>query len=168
MQKYLIKTDRLGLRFITKEDIHYLEELDNDPEVKEYFPSGTLDRKELQQLIEDYLSNCKHRNLPAFVVFRRDTEQFVGRAYFDHYETGEVKIGYLFHKNYWDKGYASEILCALLDWAKKNIDADYIIAYADKDNKASFRVMEKCGMTYYKDGTYKGMKSKFYRIKNQE
>ncbi|WP_133127291.1 GNAT family N-acetyltransferase [Legionella nagasakiensis] len=167
MQKYLIKTKHLGLRFITKEDIHYLEELDNDPKVKEYFPSGTLDREELQQLIEDYLSNCERRNLPAFVIFKQDTDQFVGRAYFDNYETGEIKIGYLFHKAYWDKGYASEVLCALLDWAKDHIDAEYILAYADKDNDASFRVMEKCGMTYYKTGIYKGMDSKFYRIKNK-
>lgn len=165
MQKFLIKTDHLGIRFITENDIQYLEGLDNDPEVKKYYPEGVLTKEELKDLINHCLDSCHNEQLPCFVIFELDTNAFAGRAYFDELKD-EIKIGYLFHKEFWDKGYATETLCALLDWAKQHIDAEYIIAYASKENPASLRVMEKCGMTYYKDGSYKGMKSKFYRIKN--
>ncbi|MDI9819139.1 MULTISPECIES: GNAT family N-acetyltransferase [unclassified Legionella] len=167
MKKYLIKTKRLGLRFIKQEDSHYLEALDSDPEVKEFFPSGTLTREEIIALIDKCLSDCDHKELPCFIIFELKSEKFVGRAHFDQLDTGEIKVGYLLHKAFWDKGYATEVLQALLQWAKNHIDADEIIAYADKDNTASFRVMEKCGMTYYKDGYYKDMPSQFYRIKNK-
>ena len=167
MTDYLIKTRRLSLRHIQESDIHYFKKLDNDPEVKAFFPSGVLDTDELETLIEDYITTYETKNLPCFVVFLSISNAFMGRAYFDMYETGDVKIGYLFHKRFWHNGYATEVLKALLAWAKHNIETDYIIAYADKNNKASFKVMQKCGMKYYRKGVVKDMDSRFYRIKNR-
>ena len=56
---------------------------------------------------------------------------------------------------------------ALLNWAKININSDYIIAYADNNNEGSFRVMEKSGMKYYKTAEYLDMDCHFYRKKNK-
>jgi len=165
MHKFLIKTEYLGLRFIRKEDITYLQGLDKDPEVKEFFPEGTLSNTEIKEFINYSLSSCKKKNLPCFVIFNLISNDFVGEAYFDELESGEIKVGYLFHKKYWNKGYATEVLTALFAWAKAHIDTDYIIGYADKDNAASFHVMENCGMEYYKDGHFLGMDCMFYRIK---
>ena len=89
----------------------------------------------------------------------------MGEAYFGQLDTGETKIGYLFHQRHWNKGYATEVLMALLDWAKIHMDTDYIVAFADKNNIASFHVMEKCGMQHYEDRNYLNMDSRFYRIK---
>lgn len=167
MQKYLIKTKRLGLRFIHQSDLEHLQKIDKDPEVKKFFPEGVLSDKEIKATIRECYEECKYRNLPCFIIFDLKTETVAGEAYFSTLDTGEVKVGYLFRKKLWGKGYAPETLNALLAWAKEHIDADYIYAYADKDNKASFKVMEKCGMEYYKDEQYLGMDCKFYRIKNQ-
>jgi RimJ/RimL family protein N-acetyltransferase len=52
-------------------------------------------------------------------------------------EDNEVEVGYLLHKNYWGKGYATEALNALLNWAKKNISHQYIIAFAPTQHVAS-------------------------------
>ncbi|KTD07567.1 GNAT family N-acetyltransferase [Legionella jamestowniensis] len=164
---YLITTKRLGLRPMRKEDITYLETLDKDPEVKKYYPEGTLSCHEIKEYMKECQCNFENKNLPCLVIFTLKTDKFVGEAYFDELETGEIKVGYLFHKKYWNKGYATEVLKALLEWAKHNIDSDYIIAYADKSNTASLRVMEKCGMQYYKEDVYLDMESRFYRIKNR-
>lgn len=154
------------MRFIEKEDIDYLKTLDKDPKVTKFFPEGTLSDDEIKQFIRDCVEECKQEGLPCFVIFNLNTSNFVGEAYFDRLKSGEVKVGYLFHKQYWNKGYATETLSVLLDWARDHIDADYIVAYAHKDNKASIRVMKKCGMEYYKIDSYLGMESIFYRIKN--
>lgn len=167
MRKYLINTTHLGMRFIRKEDARYLEEVEKDPEVKRFYPEGELTDQEIQDFIDESIQNKKEYNLPCFVIFKARNNEFVGEAYFDRMETGETKIGYLFHKKYWNKGYATEVLKALLRWARLHIDADYIIAYADRDNEGSFRVMEKCGMKYYKSGNYLNMECFFYRIKNR-
>ncbi|KTC87499.1 MULTISPECIES: GNAT family N-acetyltransferase [Legionella] len=167
MDKYLIETKQLGIRAVQKEDITFLEELDNDPVVKEYFPEGTLSRGEIKGFILECIENCEIKSLPCFVIFRLKDDEFVGEAYFDQLDSGEIKVGYLFHRKFWDKGYATEVLKGLLAWAKNNINAEYIIAYADKDHKASFRVMEKCGMKYYKEDYFLDMECKFYKIKNR-
>ncbi len=167
MQSYLITTKHLGLRFIRKEDAQHLERIDKDPEVKEFYPEGTLTDQEIRDFIKESIITYKNKHLPCFVIFQRKDDKFVGEAYFNQIETGEIKVGYLFHKKYWNKGYATEVLKALLNWAKIYIDTDYIIAFADVENIASFRVMKKCGMKYYKEGTYLGMRCYFYRIKNR-
>jgi len=167
MQKYLVITKHLGMRFIRRDDAQYLEVIDKDPEVKEFYPEGTLTDKEIKDFINQSILTYKSKHLPCLVIFQLKNDDFVGEAYFNQLDTGEIKVGYLFHKKYWNKGYATEILTALLNWAKLNINSEYIIAYADIDNEASFRVMEKCGMEYYKDGEYLDMKCHFYRIKNE-
>lgn len=167
MDAYLFETKHLGLRFIKKEDIDYLESLDQDPTVKEYFPEGTLSYREIKNYIEECLNNYENKGLPCLVIFKLQTSEFIGEAYFDEIDHGEIKVGYLFHKKFWNKGYATEVLQALLEWAKEHISADYIVAYADKENKASFRVMKKCGMEFYREGSYLDMECKFYRIKNR-
>jgi len=167
MRQYLISTTHLGMRFIRQEDLHYLRQVDTDPEVKKFYPEGTLTDEEIRKFIDESIVNKKENALPCFVIFKARNDEFVGEAYFDRLETGETKIGYIIHKKYWGKGYATEVLKALLRWARLHIDANYIIAFADKDNEGSFRVMEKCGMKYYKSGSYLKMDCHFYRIKNR-
>lgn len=165
MQKYLIKTEHLGLRFIRKDDVEHLKNLDKDSVVKKFFPEGTLSIREINDFITESISACENENLPCFVIFTIDTHEFVGEAYFGQLDTGETKIGYLFHQKHWNKGYATEVLKALLDWARVQMDTDYIVAFADKENGASFHVMENCGMHHYKDDNYLNMECRFYRIK---
>lgn len=50
---------------------------------------------------------------------------------------------------------------------KKNINADYIIAFAPIAHIASQRVMQKCGLKHYKNDNAKGIACSFYRISNQ-
>lgn len=166
MEKFSLKTQRLGLRPLKNTDIEYLEALDGDPKARRYFPNGAQTREQIIDRIKQFLSYGKEKGLPSFVIFELDSKEFVGRVGFAPLENGEIEIGYILDKKFWGKGYASEALHALLDWAKKHIKADYIVAYAVEDNIASFRVMEKSGMEFYKHDIGKGVPCKFYRIKN--
>lgn len=163
----MIKTSRLGLRFLEKEDIAYLHPLESDPEVKEFFPDGARDRAKTEAMINRFITAYTEKGLPCFLLFDLDSGEFIGRAGFGPTEAGETEVGYVLHKKFWGKGFASEAVTALLEYAKKYIDTDYIIAYADTGNIGSTRVMEKCGMTYYKTDITKGIECRFYRIKNR-
>ena len=65
------------------------------------------------------MSFYKEKGLPCFLMFELETDNFVGRCGFGPIETSEV--GYLLHKKFWGKGYASESLTFRLEWAKENI-----------------------------------------------
>jgi ribosomal-protein-alanine N-acetyltransferase len=163
------ETKRLKLRILKTQDINYLENLENDAEVRHFFPTGEhKSRQETEAMIDRFILDYKEHGLPCFLIFEVDSNEFVGRCGLGLFEeTGEIEVGYILHKKYWGRGYASESLDALIKWAKNNISINYIIAYAPKDHYASLRVMEKCGMENYKDDIDKidNLECRFYRIK---
>lgn len=166
MENYSIKTKRLGLRLLEAGDIVYLEELEYDPDVKQFFPNGPRDRAKTEDMIKRFIAAYKEKKLPCFLLFDLESGEFIGRAGFGITETGDTEVGYVLHKKFWGKGFASEAVVRLLKYAREHIDAGYIIAYADVGNIGSTRVMEKCGMAYYKNDIAKGIECRFYRIKN--
>lgn len=167
MQKYLIKTKHLGLRLLETEDIHFLDKLESDPEVKQFFPNGTRNRHQTKMMIKKFISYYEGKGLPCMMVFELQSGEFAGRSGFGITKDGDIEVGYVFHKKFWGKGYASEAVTALLQYAKKHISAEYIIAYADSNNIGSIRVMKKCGMEYYKTDNDQGVECQFYRIRNR-
>ena len=163
-EQYTLITERMGLILLCKEDIQYLENLDGDPVVKKFFPNGARSRAETENMIERFMNNYQKDNLPSFVVFNKLTHEFMGRCGFGRFETGEIEVGYVLHQQYWRQGYATEILEVLLMWARANIHSNEIIALATRDNTGSIRVMQKCGMQYYKTEHAKGDECVFYKI----
>ena len=58
---------------------------------------------------------------------------------------GSVEIGYGISEEYCGKGYATEAVNAVVDWAMRQSGIARIEAETDPDNTASQRVLEKCG-----------------------
>jgi hypothetical protein len=56
MKKYSMQTKRLGLRLLEAQDIIYLEELESDPDVKQFFPDGARDRAKTEDMIKRFIS----------------------------------------------------------------------------------------------------------------
>ncbi|KTC80107.1 MULTISPECIES: GNAT family N-acetyltransferase [Legionella] len=162
-----IETPRMLLRLIKDEDLDQVAQLHADREVRKFFPDGTQDREQTKRRITQIMSLYGDKGLPGFVIFNKVTHEFIGRCGFGPIETGEIEVGYLIVRKFWGMGYASEALEALLEWSKININSDYIIAFAPLKHSASHRVMEKCGMEYYKDALGHGVECKFYRSKNK-
>ena len=56
------------------------------------------------------------------------------------------ELGYVLARSYWGKGYMTEVLKRLVDWAIKQKEIYRVWSVCDVDNLASARVMEKAGM----------------------
>ncbi len=161
-----LETERLLFRALKTNDISHLANLESDTDVKQFFPGGVSTRKRTQDMIKRFIACYEEKGLPCFLLFDRQSQEFIGRAGFGMTEQGEVEIGYVLHKKFWGKGYAVEAVKCLLKYANKNIKTANIIAYATSDNINSFRVMEKCGMHYYKTDIVQGVECRFYKISN--
>lgn len=162
-----INTKRLNLHLLKLQDIDNLTALNSDPKVREFFPDGPQNKEQTEAKMKRFISEYENSGLPCFVIVLSESGEFVGQCGFGPIETGEIEVGYILHKKFWNQGYASEVLVALLEWAKKNIKAEYIIAFAPTEHIVSQRVMQKCGMEHYKDEMGKGVPCRFYRIKNR-
>lgn len=57
------------------------------------------------------------------------------------------ELGWVFHKDYWGQGFASEAAGALMEYAVRKLNIRHFIAHCDAENPGSYRVMEKLGMT---------------------
>jgi RimJ/RimL family protein N-acetyltransferase len=63
-------------------------------------------------------------------------------------EAGVIKVGYTIDPRFQSRGYATEAVKALVDYAFTTLDADVVRAYAGAENTSSIRVMEKVGMRF--------------------
>ena len=71
-----------------------------------------------------------------------------------HYDD-TPEIGYWLGVPYWNKGYATEALHALIDYAFTDLTHDALQAGARVTNPASRRVLEKCGFQWTGVGLYR-------------
>lgn len=95
-----------------------------------------------------------------FSVEARDTGRLVGDVGLSpaEGESGVVKIGYTMDPAHQGRGYATEAVRALVDYAFDTLGADIVRAYASAENLPSIRVAEKAGLILVErfERTYEG------------
>ena len=165
--EYLLTTERLGFRLFEDSDFADLQKLDMDPEVRAHFPDGIMTPQQIRERIAKSRTGFDENGYSDFAAIDLATGSFTGRAGFGTIEDGEVEVGYVFLKEYWGRGLAQESLRALLAWAKQNLDVPRIVAYAPRAHSASFNVMKKSGMSYFKTDAMRGVECNFYEYRIQ-
>jgi RimJ/RimL family protein N-acetyltransferase len=64
-------------------------------------------------------------------------------------ENGAVEIGYGIEEDYWNQGYTTEALIALMDWAQKQPEVKQFRASTEPENGASHAILKKLGFVAY-------------------
>ena len=159
---FLFTSKRLGFRPIADTDFNALMELDTDPAVRAQFPEGILTPEQIKERISKNKLSFQKNGFGDFAAVDLETGQFVGRTGFALLEGGEIEVGYVFLRQFWGCGLAQESLRALLSWARDNLDIPRIVAYAPKQHSASFNVMKKSGMQYFKTEKTRGIECDYY------
>ena len=77
-------------------------------------------------------------------------------------------VGYRLLPKYWGKGYATEACNAALKYGFNTLKLDEIIGTANVDNKASRRVLEKCGLKFVNQFMWKDIKCDWLKITKAE
>ncbi len=106
---------------------------------------------ESEEVTRDYLRRCLEEwsdgsGYPYVIKVRGETAGPVGVIHL-HSKPGMVAFGYVVARAYWGRGYATEALSVLVDWALAQPGIWRASAVCDVENLASARVMEKAGMT---------------------
>jgi [ribosomal protein S5]-alanine N-acetyltransferase len=162
----ILVTRRLALRLMESSDEANLELLDGDPRVRAFFPGGTSARPASRQRIEDSRASYATAGFAELIVEDRVSGEFMGRAGFKQMPDGEVEVGYLFLIPFWGQGFATEALQGLFGWFDAALaPKGRVIAMAPTGHRASRRVMEKCGMTWFKTDAHQGVECVFYELR---
>jgi ribosomal-protein-alanine N-acetyltransferase len=165
--RIVLETDRSTLRELTLEDLQALSRLYADPDVRRFFPEGTLTldetREELEWIIDVYY---RRYGYGLWGTFERSSGELIGRCGLlpwkvvssspnlaltepdedpsdeDRYE---VEIAYLLAKDRWGLGLATEATRAIVDLSFETLDVARLICLVDPENRASIGVARLAG-----------------------
>ncbi|MCV6604130.1 MAG: GNAT family N-acetyltransferase, partial [Porticoccaceae bacterium] len=81
-------------------------------------------------------------------VTLQDSDTLIGDAGFRYRDKDSeiIEIGYKFNRHYHGQGYGFEAMEAFMELIKKDWPVHKLVAYADPENTASVRLMEKLGL----------------------
>ncbi len=159
----VLKTERLLLRGAEASDFEDSAAMWGDPDVVKFIGGQTRGRQDA------WFTLCRMRGMwdvvgyGNWVVCDRSTGQFLGEVGLANFMRGLKpdisdfpEAGWAYTRHAHGKGYATEALQAVLDWADEALKANRIVCIIDPEHIASQRVAEKCGfrfvmMTKYRD-----------------
>jgi ribosomal-protein-alanine N-acetyltransferase len=147
----ILETDRLLLRHLEHADLESLFALYRDPEVRRYFPEGTLTREETRQELEWFLDgHPEYPELGLWATIHKPSGTFIGRCGLLPWtidDRQEVEVAYLLAREFWGQGLASEAGRAIVRHAFGPLALSRLICLIDPANQASIRVAERIGMS---------------------
>jgi [ribosomal protein S5]-alanine N-acetyltransferase len=143
-----ILTDRLSLSTPQATDATSIfERYASDPDVTRYL--GWPRHRSLADT-EAFLkfSSEEWERWPGgpYVIRQRNTGALIGATGLGFESQSMAVTGYVFAKDAWGKGYATEALAAVVDIARR-IELAQLYALCHPEHQASWRVLEKCGFT---------------------
>ncbi len=166
----MLETERLIIRKYTLDDLVELIEMRSDPDVYRYL--GGLERQnpaEITKRLDFYMDCYAKLGFGMCAMIWKETGENIGGSGIQPLEnTGEIEVGYSLKKSFWRMGIGYECASAWLKHGFENAGLERIVAVADKDNIGSWRIMEKCGMTFEKMENAYNMECKFYAISKEE
>lgn len=152
----ILETERLRLRHLVMDDLEALYALYRDPQVRQYFPEGTLTLQETREELEWFLhGHPRQPELGLWATVLKAPGKFVGRCGLLPWTIdgqSEVEVAYLIDKAYWGRGLGTEAARAVRDYGFEQLGLARLICLIDQDNLASIRVAEKIGMAFEKEG----------------
>lgn len=146
----LFETQRLLIRHLELTDTDSMFAIFSLPEVTKWMGDGSpLTRELCEKWIEVSQKNYAAKGFGASAVIEKSTHEFIGCSgiVYDS-ERQEPEIIYAFQPNAWGKGYASELVPAMLNYGLTECGLTYILATIAEANKASAHVVEKAGMHF--------------------
>lgn len=145
-----LSTKRLILRELQKKDAFDIYTLINhDPKVLQYFLTRYCEKFE-DFSISSLLAYFQSRQACIWAIVLKENQQCIGYIFDNERndEYSEVEIGYAIGHDYWNHGYVSEAFQCIIQYYFSNHFCQIISASALIENKASIKVMEKCGLVY--------------------
>ncbi len=137
---------KLKMRTLKLSDINNIMTWVNDPDVVKNLQhfNKKFTRKDEEKYVKKILAS---KNDFVFSFFNRETEEYVGQGGI-HQISWENKLGRLsiiVKREYWNRGYAQEILPALINYAFEKLGLHKVWLMHWKENKKAGHLYKKLG-----------------------
>ncbi|MCO7223048.1 GNAT family N-acetyltransferase [Pleionea sp. CnH1-48] len=117
------------------------------PKVTETLPEDWQWVRDSREALRWLQRRCKESRV--FSIRLREQADLIGMLFLHHQQNESSQrdwhIGYFIGESYWSKGYASEVIEALVIWAKKEHKVRSLLGAVSNTNIGSIKVLEKNG-----------------------
>ena len=140
----VLETERLILRAPRRGDVKAIARLAGDRRIAEN--TARIPHPYRVEDAEAFIAAINHKDgETAFVIVRDGT--LIGACGIDPRDSGP-ELGYWLGAAYWGRGFATEAVRALIDYAFGELEHETLAAGARVSNPASRRVLEKCAFQW--------------------
>jgi RimJ/RimL family protein N-acetyltransferase len=136
------------LRWLEEGDVDALLAIFGDPAVMRYWSSPPLtDRRAAEGLLDEIRSYFERRELFQWGVALAEDDRLIGTCTLAwlHEESRRAELGFALGRAHWGRGYMSEAITALLDFAFGPMGLRRLEADIDPRNESSLRLVERLG-----------------------
>lgn len=168
----LIETKKLWIRKISPNDLDDLLEIYNNSQNMIFIPNSNFKwtkeklKKKYDEINQDYVNG-----FGIFAVQIKNQELIIGEAglFNSFHDSKHLEMGYILDNKFWRNGYGYEICNSLINYGFKKLKLYKLTARMFKQNIASIKLSENCGMNMTNEGqTANGVCFCEYEIKNKE
>lgn len=147
----VLETERLLLREMTPDDFPALCRMLRDPEVM-YAYEGAFSEEEAWVWLRRQMSRCRGNGYGLWAVVDKATGEMIGQCgltWQDSLVPGKqaLEVGYLFQKDVWHHGYATEAARACRDYSFDTLGAEEVWSFIRDTNLPSQAVARRNGMS---------------------
>lgn len=153
-------TDRLIIRPITQQDYSDICEYGCDEDTGKYMIYWPKSKENIRNFIDECTTSMNSNTVTwyEFAIKLKENNKVIGNISLiikDQF----TEIGWISNSSYWNNGYITEAVREIIKYAFHKLNITKIISTCTNKNIASYRVMEKCGMTKVKEEkNYKAIK----------
>ena len=143
-----LETERLIMRELNPADFDSLCQIMQD-DATMYAYEGAFSDAETQAWLDRQISRYEKWGFGLWAVILKESGQLIGQCgltWQPWKDTEVLEIGYLFNKNYWHKGYATEAAAACKQYAFEVLKADEVCSIIRDTNRLSRNVALRNGM----------------------
>lgn len=167
---FILETERLSHRPVTPDDLDTIIRFRSDDEVSRYLGGERAKTREFNETrMKFYTETWEKYGFGFSMIIWKETGEEIGWSGLQPLEdSGEIEVGYGIIKKFWKRGIGFETAKGWLKYGFENAGLERIVAVADPENVGSWRIMEKCGMTFEGTKFHYGMNLVFYAISKKE
>ncbi len=141
-----IETERLSLVRVNNTHLEALFEMLSDPKVAEFdyfYPIDCIDKG--LDFIKRFDNELKNRQEITWGICLKETGKLIGTCGLGNFDmpARRAELGYALNRSEWNKGYATEALKGVLDYAFNQMCINRVEAMVTPGNNSSLRVLEK-------------------------
>jgi [ribosomal protein S5]-alanine N-acetyltransferase len=145
-----VATERLLLREFRLEDEAAIHAYASDLEVTRFTTWGPNTADATHDILHSWLAdreNWPRATVPVAIELRADGTLIGGTGFAPlDLERRTGTFGYVLHRNYWGRGFATEAARGLIQCGFTELNLHRVVAECIVENIASMRVLEKLGM----------------------